>query len=179
MNDLPQYQARIDDFHVHFVHIRGAGPDPLPIVLTHGWPGSFLEYLDLIPLLARPEDPADAFDVVEPSLPGFGFSGRPIRPGVNNAVVADLWQRLMVEALGYQRFAAHGSDIGAAITSQLGARHPDRVAGIHISAFALPQPPQPWSDDERRYFTDMQRWAADEGSYMISRRPSRKRSATG
>jgi Epoxide hydrolase N terminus len=92
LNDLPQYRGRMDDVYVHFVHVRGSGPSPMPIVLTHGWPGSFLEYLDLIPLLAHPDDPADAFDVVVPSLPGYGFSDRPNRPGVINAVVADLWR---------------------------------------------------------------------------------------
>jgi pimeloyl-ACP methyl ester carboxylesterase len=165
LNDLPQYRGRIDDMHVHFVHVRGSGPSPMPIVLTHGWPGSFLEYLDLIPLLAHPDDPADAFDVVVPSLPGYGFSDRPNRPGVINAVVADLWQRLMTEGLGYDRFGAHGSDIGAGVTAQLGLRHPDRLAGIHISAFGLPKPPEPWSDGERRYFADEEQWAEAEGAY--------------
>ena len=79
LNDLPQYRGRIDEMHVHFVHVRGNGPSPMPIVLTHGWPGSFLEYLDLIPLLAHPEDPADAFDVVVPSLPGYGSRSCPSR----------------------------------------------------------------------------------------------------
>jgi pimeloyl-ACP methyl ester carboxylesterase len=170
LNGLPHYRARIGDQQVHFVHARGTGPDPLPIVLTHGWPGSFLEHLDLIPLLTQPDDPADAFDVVVPSLPGYGFSARPARPGTTNAVVADLWQRLMTEGLGYQRFAAHGTDIGAGITSQLGLRHPDQVAGIHLSAFALPPPPEPWSEGERRYFTDLEQWAANEGAYMHQHR---------
>ena len=165
LNDLPQYRARIDDLNVHFVHVRGAGPSPMPIVLTHGWPGSFLEYLDLLPLLAQPDDPADAFDVVVPSLPGFGFSDRPTRPGVINAVVADMWHRLMTEGLGYARFGAHGSDIGAGVTSQLGLRHPDPLAGIHLSAFGLSRPPAPLSDDELRYFADDERWEEAEGAY--------------
>jgi pimeloyl-ACP methyl ester carboxylesterase len=165
LNDLPQYRARIDDIRVHFVHVRGAGPSPMPIVLTHGWPGSFLEYLDLIPLLAHPDDPADAFDVVVPSLPGYGFSDRPIRPGVINTVVADLWQRLMTEGLGYERFGAHGSDIGAGVTARLALRHPGRLAGIHLSAFGLTEPPQPWNDDELCYFAEDERWTEAEGAY--------------
>src|SRR5581483_10012409 len=112
----------------------------------------------LIPLLAHPDDPADAFDVVVPSLPGFGLSDRPTRPGVINAVVADLWQRLMTEGLGYPRFAAQGSDIGAGVTTQLGLRHPDRLAGLHLSALALPRPPELGSADERRYFAAVDRW---------------------
>ncbi len=165
LNDLPHYRARIDDLHVHFVHVRGTGPNPMPIVLTHGWPGSFLEYLDLIPLLAHPDDPADAFDVVVPSLPGYGFSDRPNRPGVINAVVADLWQQLMTEGLGYERFGAQGSDIGAGVTARLGLRHPDRLAGIHLSAFGVTEPPEPWSDGERRYFADVEHWEEAEGAY--------------
>lgn len=165
LNDLPHYRARIDDLHVHFVHVRGTGPNPMPIVLTHGWPGSFLEYLDLIPLLAHPDDPADAFDVVVPSLPGYGFSDRPKRPGVINAVVADLWQQLMTEGLGYERFGAQGSDIGAGVTARLGLRHPDRLAGIHLSAFGVTEPPEPWSDGERRYFADVEHWEEAEGAY--------------
>lgn len=165
LNDLPHYRARIDDLHVHFIHLRGTGPSPMPIVLTHGWPGSFLEYLDLIPLLAHPDDPADAFDVVVPSLPGYGFSDRPNRPGVINAAVADLWQRLMTEGLGYERFGARGSDIGAGVTTQLGLRHPQRLAGIHLSAFGLPKPPEPWTASERRYLADVERWTEAEGAY--------------
>jgi pimeloyl-ACP methyl ester carboxylesterase len=165
LNDMPQYQARIDDVRVHFVHVRGTGPNPMPIVLTHGWPGSFLEHLDLIPLLAHPDDPADAFDVVVPSLPGYGFSDRPDRPGMTSAVVADLWQRLMTEGLGYERFGAHGSDIGAGVTAQLGLRHAERLAGIHLSAFGLTKPPEPWSDGERRYFADVESWTEAEGAY--------------
>lgn len=165
LNELPHRRTVVDGQELHFVHVRGDGPDPLPIVLTHGWPGSFLEFLDLIPLLTRPDDPADAFDVVIPSLPGFGLSGPPARPGVINAVVADLWQRLMTDGLGYQRSAAHGSDIGAGVTAQLGLRHPERLVGIHLSATALARPPEPWSEDERRYFADMDRWTAEEGAY--------------
>jgi hypothetical protein len=161
LNDLPHFRARIDDQGIHFLRIRGNGANPLPIVLTHGWPGSFLEYLDLIPLLTQPDNPADAFDVVVPSLPGFGFSAPPQRPGVTNTVVADLWQRLMTEGLGYQRFVAHGSDIGGGVTARLGMRHPGNVAGIHLSATAMTAPPEPWSDDERRYLENMQQWQAD------------------
>lgn len=165
LNELPHYQARIDDQLVHFVHVRGAGPNPLPIVLTHGWPGSVLEYLDLIPLLTHPADPADAFDVVVPSLPGYGFSAAPSRPGVTSAAVADLWHRLMSDGLGYPRFAAQGSDIGAGVTAQLGLRHPDELVGIHLSSFALPQPPQPWTPDEQKWVESADTWWNDEGAY--------------
>ena len=171
LNELPHYRARIDDQLVHFVHVRGTGPNPLPIVLTHGWPGSFLEYLDLIPLLAQPDDPADAFDVVVPSLPGYGFSGEPARPGMINAAVADLWQQLMTDALGYARFAAQGSDIGAGVTTQLGLRHPERLTGIHLSAFGVPKPPEPWSAAEHKWAAAVDTWWSDEGAYAHQTKP--------
>ncbi|MEV6965375.1 epoxide hydrolase [Hamadaea sp. NPDC051192] len=167
LNQLPHYRTRIDDQWVHFIHVRSphATHEPLPIVLTHGWPGSVLEHLDLIPLLSDPADPADAFDVVIPSLPGFGFSDRPTRPGVINAIVADRWQRLMTEGLGYERFGAHGSDIGAGVTAHLGARHPGNLVGIHLSATAMPRPPEPWTEAERAYFATVDDWQAAEGAY--------------
>jgi pimeloyl-ACP methyl ester carboxylesterase len=165
LNGMPQFRATVDGLDVHFVHVRGTGPSPLPIIVTHGWPGSFLEYLDLIPLLAAPDDPADAFDVVVPSVPGFGFSPAPTRPNVTSAAVAQAWHQLMTEGLGYQRFAAQGSDIGAGITSRLGLRDPERVVGVHLSALALPKPPQPWSDAERGYFAAVELWLAEHGGY--------------
>jgi pimeloyl-ACP methyl ester carboxylesterase len=160
LNELPQFRARVDDLDVHFVHVRGTGPDPVPIVLTNGWPSSFLEYLELIPLVGRD------FDVVVPSLPGFGFSGVPARPGVASPVVADVWHRLMTEGLGYRRFAAHGSDIGAGVTAQLGLRHPADVIGVHLCATVVPPPAGELTEDEQRYFAELGKWRADESSYL-------------
>jgi len=121
---------------IHFVHQRGTGPDPFPLILTHGWPSSFLEFSALIPLLTNPGahggDPADAFDVVIPSLPGFGLSGRPRGRGMNEARIAVLWSRLITAGLGYKRFGAHGGDIGAKASQHLGAAQPERVAGVHL-----------------------------------------------
>ena len=126
---------------------RGHGPAPLPIVLTHGFPSSFLEYLHLLPLLTDPAAHGgraeDAFDVVIASLPGDGFSDRPSGP-LLEATVADAWCRLMRDGLGYRRFAAHGSDVGTGATIGLGRRHPESVVGIHLSAPYLDPPPQPW-----------------------------------
>jgi pimeloyl-ACP methyl ester carboxylesterase len=163
LNSLPHFRHA----GVHFVHVRGDGPSPLPIVLTHGWPGSFLEHLDLIPLLTRPDDPADAFDVVIPSLPGFGFSDWPTVPGVTSSVVADMWSRLMTEGLGYDRFAAYGSDIGAGVTAQLGLRHPEKLVGIQLSATAFARPASLGTTAEQEYFAWVDRWAATEGAYLM------------
>jgi pimeloyl-ACP methyl ester carboxylesterase len=108
---------------LHVVHAHGHGPNPLPLLLTHGWPGSFLEYLQLLPLLCDPgahgADPADAFTVVVPSLPGYGFSGAPPATGLTGRQVARLWHAVMTTGLGYDRYVAHGSDLGAGVTGGL------------------------------------------------------------
>lgn len=116
LNRFPHFLATIGGQRIHFLHRRGSGPKPFPLVVTHGWPGSFLEMLAILPLLADRgsggHDPADAFDVVVPSLPGYGFSGRPTAPGMNPKRIAELWQSLMVDGLGYDRFGAQGGDWG-------------------------------------------------------------------
>jgi len=173
LNGLDHYQVEIEGLPIHFVHRRGRGPSPLPIVLTHGWPSSFLESRKLLPLLADPAasggNPADAFDVVVPSLPGYGFSGRPTRPGMTSETVARLWKTLMTDVLGYDRFAAHGTDIGAGVSRYLGARFPTRVVGVHLSAaaFDLPAEPAdpPLTAAERAFAAQVARWKAAEGAY--------------
>ena len=120
------YRYMADGFGIHFIHERGKGSAPIPLILTHGWPGSFLEMLRIIPLLTDPAnnggDPSDSFDVVVPSMPGYGFSDRPIHRGLNTFAIAASWARLMTE-LGYSRFAAQGGDIGAGVSTILGLRH--------------------------------------------------------
>ena len=159
LNRFAHFRAKLDGLRIHFVHERGHGPDPLPIVLTHGFPSSFVEYVDLLPLLTDPAAhggrPEDAFDVVIPSMPGYGFSD-PLAEPFLETTVADLWCRLLTDGLGYERFGAHGSDVGSGVTIELGRRHPERLAGIHFSAFYLYPPPEPWPDEVRR-FKD---WAA-------------------
>jgi pimeloyl-ACP methyl ester carboxylesterase len=122
----------VDGVGLHFVHVRGKGPAPLPLVLTHGWPSSFYELLGLVPLLTDPAshggDPADAFDVVIPSLPGYGFSD-PLPGRGSSARIPEVWMRLMNEVLGYRRFGAHGGDIGAYVTNRLGYEFPSRWSG--------------------------------------------------
>ncbi len=123
LNALPQYRMRIDDLDLHFVHQPGNGPAPLALVLSHGWPSSFIEYQKVIGPLADPAahggDPADAFDVVVPSLPGYGFSGAPTQPGMTPRRMASMWAELM-SRLGYARFGAHGCDWGSYLTALLG-----------------------------------------------------------
>ena len=133
MNRYEHYRVVLDDVPIHFVHRRGRGPSPVPIVLTHGWPWTFWDFAGVIDGLASPEDPADAFDVVVASVPGYGFSVPLERTGVTVRTTAALWVRLMREVLGYDRFAAHGGDWGASITAQLGHEYPEHLIGVHLS----------------------------------------------
>jgi pimeloyl-ACP methyl ester carboxylesterase len=134
LNTLPHHQATIAGSAVHFVHIRADRQPALPLLLSHGWPSSFVEMLPLADRLAHPErygnDPAHAFDVVIPSMPGFLYSELPDRP-VTRAVFAETLHTLMTDVLGYRRYGAFGGDIGSATTCWLGARYPGHVAGIH------------------------------------------------
>jgi microsomal epoxide hydrolase len=173
INRLHQYQADVDGLTIHFVHERGAGPNPLPIVLTHGFPDSFLRFLKILPLLTDPAahggDPADAFDVVIPSLPGHGFSDSPTKKGTTFRI-GGLWDRLMTEGLGYRRFAAHGGDWGSTVTEQLARDHREHVLGIHLTdvPFAhLFRPPNDPSDTEQRFLKAAEHWQQKEGAYAM------------
>jgi pimeloyl-ACP methyl ester carboxylesterase len=169
LDRLTHLRANMDGQLVHLVHAPGRGPDPLPLLLTHGWPGSFCEYLDLLPLLTDPEahggDSADAFTVVAPSLPGFGFSGPALPGGLTADAVAALWHRLMADGLGYPRYAAHGSDLGAGVTARLARAHPEAVVGIHLATPGLAAPPSPWTSAEETHFAEVEAWTAEQGGY--------------
>jgi len=174
LNEFTQYRAEIDGVGIHFVHERGRGPDPLPIVLTHGWPDSFYRYSKVVPLLSDPArfggDPADAFDVVVPSVPGFGFSDRPHEPGMTSVRVAALWARLMTDVLGYGRYGAAGGDVGSMVTQFLALAHPESVAGIHLTdiGFYFLNAGQPdLSEAERAYVASIQQWWMQEGAYAM------------
>jgi pimeloyl-ACP methyl ester carboxylesterase len=140
INSFPHFRVTVEGVLLHFVHVRGRGPEPLPLVLTHGWPSTFYEYLKIVPLLVDPgangADPADSFDVVVPSLPGYPFS-EPLPPG-GFGRVPELWERLMSGVLGYERFGAYGGDIGGIVTNRLALEFPQRLAGIATSFPAEP-----------------------------------------
>jgi pimeloyl-ACP methyl ester carboxylesterase len=136
LNAIPQFRVEIDGLNIHFLHVRSPHRGALPLVLTHGWPGSVVEFMKVISPLVDPArhggDPADAFDVVCPSLPGYGFSDKPTQPGWGTRRIAAAWARLMAR-LGYSRYGAHGGDWGSAITMHLALHDPDHVAGIHLT----------------------------------------------
>jgi pimeloyl-ACP methyl ester carboxylesterase len=136
LNSFPQFTTEIDGANVHFVHVRSAEPDALPLILTHGWPGSVVEFLDIVDPLTNPTahggDRADAFHVLIPSIPGFGLSGPTTDTGWGVARVAAAWAELM-KRLGYRRYGAQGGDFGSLISRQLGIHAPGHVAGVHIN----------------------------------------------
>lgn len=144
INNFPQFKADIDGVPIHFIHVRGKGPDPTPIILNHGWPWSFWDFKDIITRLADPAsqggNPKDSFDVVVPSLPGFTFSGPLSRSDIGYAETADLWVKLM-HGLGYDRFVTHGGDAGAFVSARLGHAHPENIIGVHLSFPVLPGVP--------------------------------------
>ncbi len=160
LNALPQYLTELDGVEVHLIHVRSPHPDALPLVMTHGWPGSVVEFLDVLePLVADPRDP---FHVVCPSLPGFGFSGKPAEPGWNPARIARAWSLLMSQ-LGYERFGAQGGDWGSAVTTELAQQFPDRVVGIHLNYASWPVRERA-EDDELTEFE--QRTVADAREHL-------------
>ena len=137
MNEYANHRISIDGIPIHFIHEPGVGPDPMPLILTHGWPWTFWDYEKVIRPLADPAasggDAADAFDVVVPSLPGFGFSSPLETPGVGWVRTAELWVRLMRDVLGFDRFAAQGGDWGGLVATELGHRFAEQMIGIHIT----------------------------------------------
>lgn len=166
------YRYKSRDLGIHFIRVTGKGPKPMPLILTHGWPGSFLEMEKVVPLLTDPTssggDPRDAFDVIVPSLPGYGFSDRPSERGMNIFRIADIWAELMRE-LGYNRFGAHGGDWGAYVTTLLALRHPEMVIGIHLNYIppykAFLNDGAALSDSERAAMADADRWDYENGAY--------------
>jgi pimeloyl-ACP methyl ester carboxylesterase len=175
LNCFSQFRCNIDGINIHFVHERGKGPNPIPIILTHGWPDSYIRYQKIIPLLTDPArhggDPEDSFDVIVPSLPGFGFSGRPAQSGVNNFRVSELWAKLMTEELGYSKFAAAGGDVGSGVTRYLALNHPEILIGIHLTDIGIirnlmTSQDAELSEEELQYKRSAPAWISQEGAYM-------------
>jgi pimeloyl-ACP methyl ester carboxylesterase len=167
INAQPNFIATIDGYQIHFLHIKGKGKKSVPIIITHGWPGSFLEMMKLIPLLTDPMD--FSFDLVIPSIPGFGFSGKVTQTGCNSAFVAGLWHKLMLE-LGYNKYGAQGGDIGAGISTYLGLKFPGSILGLHLNFISGSYKPfLKESDQLSQDVIDFQKqvgnWYSNEGAY--------------
>ena len=160
LNRYPQFVARVEDQDVHFVHIKGEGECRRPMILAHGWPGSHYEFWDVIDALAFPSksggDPADAFDLVIPSLPGFGFSGKP-QDVLGQRATARLWNTLMTEHLGYPTYLVQGGDWGSIVATWMGTDYPSTATALHLNMLPLRLPVPPQNDDEAA-------WMASAGS---------------
>jgi pimeloyl-ACP methyl ester carboxylesterase len=172
LNAFPQYKVPLHGIDVHFLHVPGKGPDPIPLLLAHGWPGSVFEFLELIPRLTDPArfggDPADAFTVVAPSLPGYGLSFKQGQPRFALEAIADCLAELMT-VLGYERFAAQGGDWGAFVASCLGHAHAERILGIHINLLPIRRDPNMVADptpEERRYLSELAIFLKEETGYQ-------------
>ena len=171
LNALPQVRTVIDGLGIHFLHVRSPHPEALPLVITHGWPGSIVEFLKVIGPLTDPAahggDPADAFHLVCPSLPGYGFSDKPDRPGWDIQEIAAAWAALMAR-LGYERYGAQGSDWGTSISASLAQQDPGHVAGIHLTPPLAPPDPATFDDlteREREALASMERSAEWDSGY--------------
>mgnify|MGYP000364656869 FL=1 len=174
INSFSHFKTDVDGLGIHFIHEKGKGPNPMPLVITHGWPGTFFEMYKVIPMLSDPAshggDPADAFDVVAPSMPGYGFSDAGQKGGLDIFAISDMWAKLMSDNLGYPKFAAQGGDWGARVTAKLGLSHGDKVIGIHTTSTTSPTPflgegTRELSEAEKRMLQQRTQWLADEGGY--------------
>jgi pimeloyl-ACP methyl ester carboxylesterase len=171
LNEFEHVKVRCGDVDVHAMRRAGVGPAPLPLILTHGWPSTFAEWRWVVDALADPAthrgDSQDAFDVVAPSLPGYGFSSVPREPGMTPRRIAGLWAELM-HRLGYERFAAHGCDWGAYVTALLALDHPEQVVGAHMGMVSLGSPRETGEPtaEELSYRSRVKRWRDEEQGYV-------------
>ena len=172
LNAFPQFKLAQDDVDLHYLYVPGKGPKPTPLLLMHGWPGSVFEFLDLLPRLTDPAafggDPADAFTVVAPSLPGYGLSFRPGQKRYGVEEIAAAMVELM-QALGYARFGVQGGDWGGITASLLAAAYADKLIGAHVNFLAAPRDPNAVSDpdaEQQAYLNDLKRWLDEETGYQ-------------
>ena len=167
LNRLPHFMAEVDGQPIHYIHEKGSGPAPMPLIITHGWPGSVAEFTDVIGPLAHPEQygraAEDAFDVIAPSLPGFGFSGKPARP-MGPRRIAGLFARLM-DGLGYDGYLAQGGDWGGAVSTWLGFDHAPACKAVHVNILIVRTPDGGQTDEERAWLDRFTREQALEEGY--------------
>jgi microsomal epoxide hydrolase len=173
LNELGQFKVPLSGIEVHFIHEEGRGPAPLPLLLSHGWPGSVVEFHKLIPMLCDPArfggDPADAFTVVAPSLPGYTLSFKPGQKRFGVEEIAATLAALMTDVLGFRRFGAQGGDWGAFVSSRLGYEFPERVIGIHLNLLAVRRDPKMLespSAEERAFLAELAQWLKEETGYQ-------------
>ena len=170
LNSFAHFKTTIQDVGIHFIHEKGRGTKNVPLFLTHGFPDSFVRFLKIIPLLTEPDENGFSFDLIIPSIPGYGFSDIPKQPGMNPKKVADLFAELMAQ-LGYDQYFAHGGDWGSSITEQLALNYPDNILGIHLTdlpfhhLFTVPE--TDLSEAEKKYLETGKQWQMTEGGYAM------------
>ena len=169
INKYGNYIAQIDGYNIHFLHIKGKGEKPVPIILTHGWPSSFLEMLKIIPLLTENENMS--FDLIIPSMMGYGFSQKITQPGCNVTFMADLWHKLMTE-LGYEKYGVHGGDFGSGVSTALAMKYPENVTGLHLNYIPGNYVPvleenEEFTKEESDYLDAEEEWYSREGCYSL------------
>lgn len=173
LNGFDQFRAEVDGVGIHFIHERGSGEHPIPLLILHGWPSSFVQMTELIPLLTDPQthggEAGDGFDVVVASLPGYGFSDIPAERGMSVARMAGLFHALMTDVLGYGRYAARGSDLGAGVITQLAVSHPAALIGVHLSGTNpyVMEVPEDLSPAEQEFVAAAQQWTQAEMAYAF------------
>lgn len=168
LNSFDHFTSEIDGLTVHFVHARSDRADAIPLMLLHGWPSSFVQMLDIIPMLTDPDD-GQAFHVVVPSLPGYGFSQSPTEPGMSVAAIAPIMHALMTDELGYERYGLRSSDLGAGVATAMAVNVPEAVIGSHTGGtnpFLPPDLPTDLTPEEEQHVADAQAWAATEMAYL-------------
>jgi pimeloyl-ACP methyl ester carboxylesterase len=171
INRYPNYIADIDNIKIHFLHIKSEKKNAVPLIITHGWPGSFLEMMKIIPILSRSRI---SFDLIIPSIPGFGFSQKINTPGCNLWFIAELWCKL-IRGLGYEKAVAQGGDFGAAVCTALALKHPEVILGVHLnyipgSYFPFLANGEKLSDEENLYLKSADEWYKEEGAYAHQHR---------
>src|SRR5262245_39431832 len=179
LNELAHFRTRIDGQSIHFIHARSARADAFPLLLMHGWPGSVVEFLDVIPRLTEPQthggESVDAFDVVAPSLPGYGFSEPTRSRGWESSRIARAFIEVM-RRLGYERYGAQGGDWGAQVATRIGALDPEHCAAIHLNMPIADRPydPVPLTEEEKADLAVMAHFRREESGYVQEQEPSRK-----
>ena len=165
LNKFPQFKAEINGLNIHFIYIKGKGAKNSPLLCLHGWPSSFIQMLKIIPLLR------DSFDIVVPSLVGYGFSDVSNKPGMSVSQMAEIFHRLMTIVLGYKRYAGRGSDLGAGIIRQLGMNHPENVIGIHVGGtnplIDFENLPGNMTEAEKKFVENAKKWSNEEKAYAM------------
>lgn len=173
LNELPHYMTTIDGIEIHFIHLRGKSPSAKPLLMLHGWPSSFVQMAEIAPLLADPAaygGQADQdFDVIIPSLPGYGFSGRPSQSGMDIAYMADIFSTLMTKVLGYERYIGRGSDMGQGVLMHLAHKYPEQLIGLHFSGTNLlvAEVPDDITPAEAEFIANSAAWMKSEWAYAL------------